>query len=114
MKSSKLSLLSLLLAVGTGTMSPDQAKATLDGMQDKDLRSAHSFVNALGGKQPRNTESIRQAISQTVCSERDWAIMSRRLIDGIHIEPLAEEFELSPRQVCYIVKRYKPLIMANI
>lgn len=52
MKSSKLSLLSLLLAVGTGTMSPDQAKATLDGMQDKDLRSAHSFVNALGGKQP--------------------------------------------------------------
>lgn len=37
--------------------------------------------------------------------ERDRRILKRRLIDGIHFEPLAEEFDLSTRQVKNIVYR---------
>lgn len=40
-------------------------------------------------------------------AERDRAIMKRRLLDGICFEPLAEEFDLSVRQVQNIV--YKNL-----
>lgn len=36
-------------------------------------------------------------------AERDRAVMRRRLIDGICFEPLAEEFDLSVRQVKNIV-----------
>lgn len=36
-------------------------------------------------------------------AERNRAILRRRLIDGICYEPLAEEFELSVRQVKNIV-----------
>lgn len=36
-------------------------------------------------------------------AERDRAIMRRRLIDGVCFEPLAEEFDLSVRQVKNIV-----------
>ena len=36
----------------------------------------------------------REAIEQTIHSERDRRIMIRRLIDGICYEPLAEEFDM--------------------
>lgn len=42
-------------------------------------------------------------IDEWVFSERDRAILKRRLLDGICVEPLAEEFELSVRQVNYIL-----------
>ena len=38
-------------------------------------------------------------------AERNRAIMKRRYIDGIRFEPLAEEFELSVRQVKRIVSK---------
>lgn len=38
-------------------------------------------------------------------AERNRAIMKRRYIDGIRFEPLAEEFELSVRQVKRIVRQ---------
>jgi len=40
-------------------------------------------------------------------AERNRAILKRRLLDGICYEPLAEEFDMSPRQVRNIV--YKGL-----
>lgn len=36
-------------------------------------------------------------------AERNRAILKRRLIDGICFEPLAEEFDISPRQCKRIV-----------
>ena len=36
-------------------------------------------------------------------AERNRKILKRRLIDGIYFEPLAEEFQLSVRQVKNIV-----------
>lgn len=38
-------------------------------------------------------------------AERDRLIMKRRLIDGICYEPLAEEFDLSVRQIKNIVRK---------
>lgn len=38
-------------------------------------------------------------------SERDRAILKRRLLDGVCYEPLAEEFDLSVRQIKNIVYR---------
>lgn len=42
-------------------------------------------------------------IDDWIFSERDRAILKRRLLDGICFEPLAEEFDLSVRQVKAIV-----------
>lgn len=37
--------------------------------------------------------------------ERNRKILKRRLIDGIYFEPLAEEFDMSTRQIKNIVHR---------
>ena len=47
--------------------------------------------------------NIERLIEEHIHSERDRAIMKRRLIDGICFEPLAEEFDLSVSQVKRIV-----------
>jgi hypothetical protein len=44
-----------------------------------------------------------QLIDEWIFSERDRAILKRRLLDGICFEPLAEEFDMSPRQMKNIV-----------
>lgn len=46
---------------------------------------------------------IARLIDEMIHSERDRAILKRRLIDGICFEPLAEEFDLSVVQVRRIV-----------
>lgn len=47
-------------------------------------------------------------------AERNRMIMKRRLVDGIRLEPLAEEFELSYRQIRYIVQRSEVIIFSHI
>ena len=44
-------------------------------------------------------------IDEWVFSERDRALLKRRLLDGICFEPLAEEFNLSVQQTKTIVYR---------
>lgn len=46
---------------------------------------------------------IERLIDEWILNERDRRILKRRLIDGIHFEPLAEEFDLSVRRVKTIV-----------
>lgn len=53
-------------------------------------------------------------IDEYVHSERDRALMKRRLIDGICFEPLAEEFDLSVRQVKSIVYKAENRIFKNM
>lgn len=48
---------------------------------------------------------ILTLIDEHIHSERDRKILKRRLVDGIYFEPLAEEFNLSTRQVKNIVYR---------
>lgn len=47
-------------------------------------------------------------------SERDRAILKRRLLDGVCYEPLAEEFDLSVRQVKNIVYRSETRLFKHI
>lgn len=42
-------------------------------------------------------------INEWIFSERDRSILKRRLLDGICFEPLAEEFDMSVRQIKNIV-----------
>lgn len=46
---------------------------------------------------------IEHLIDERILHERNRKIVKRRLLDGIRYEPLAEEFDLSVRQVKSIV-----------
>ena len=52
-----------------------------------------------------NTQLI-SLIDEWIKSERDREIMKRRLIDGITIERLAEEYDLSVKQAHRITIKY--------
>lgn len=53
-------------------------------------------------------------INEWIFNERDRAILKRRLLDGIHYEPLAEEFDLSVTQVKNIVYKSQEKLFAKI
>ena len=57
---------------------------------------------------------VAEAINEYIHSERDRAILKRSLIDGICFEPLAEEFNMSVRQVKNIVYRGQERIFAHL
>lgn len=54
-----------------------------------------------------SNSQISELIDEWIHSERDRAIMKRRLIDGLTHERLAEEFDMSVRQIKRII--YKNL-----
>lgn len=70
-------------------------------------------VHAVAVDDLSNTQ-IEIAIDEFIRSERDRAILKRRLIDGITFEKLAEEFDLSVRQVKTIVYRGRERVFAHI
>lgn len=53
-------------------------------------------------------------IDEWIFSERDRAILKRRLLDDICIEPLAEEFDMSVRQINYILREGKEKLFSKI
>ena len=57
---------------------------------------------------------IEYLIDEWIFSERDRAIAKRRLLDGIYYEPLAEEFDLSVRQVKKIVYKAQDTIYRHV
>ena len=56
---------------------------------------------------------IEELIEQWIMNERNRKIMKRRLIDGVHFEKLAEEFELSVTQVKNIVYKNRARILQH-
>ena len=66
------------------------------------------------GHREYTNSMIRELIAEHLHSERDRALLSRRLIDGITFERLAEEFELSPRQVRTIVHKCENILFRKI
>ena len=52
-----------------------------------------------------NTQ-LSAIIDEWIKNERDRKLMKRRLIDGVSLERLAEEFELSPKQAYRITNKY--------
>ena len=57
---------------------------------------------------------IREIIAEYIHSERDRAILERRLIDGITFEKLAEEFEISVSQVKRIIWKGSETIFRHL
>ena len=57
---------------------------------------------------------IEHIIDEWVHNERNRKIAKRRFLDGICYEPLAEEFDLSTRQVKNIVYRVERVIFSHI
>ena len=53
-------------------------------------------------------------IDEWIFSERDRAILKRRLLDGICFEPLAEEFDMSVRQIQKIVYKAQEKLLKHI
>lgn len=56
--------------------------------------------------------NLSNMIDDWIKNERDRAIMKRRLIDGITIERLAEEFELSVTQLNRILSKYYGMLQS--
>ena len=48
---------------------------------------------------------IKAIIDERIHSQRDREMLCRRLIDGIKLEPLAEEFDMSVRQCKTIIQK---------
>ena len=53
---------------------------------------------------------LEKLINEWILSERDRAIFKRRILDGITFERLAEEFDLSVRQVKNIVAKSEKIV----
>lgn len=53
-------------------------------------------------------------IDEWIFSERDRAILKRRLLDGICFEPLANEFDLSVQQVKNIVYKLQKQLFKKL
>ena len=57
---------------------------------------------------------ISALIDEWILSERDRSVLKRRLLDGVCYEPLAEEFDLSVRQIQRIVYKALGIISEHI
>lgn len=57
---------------------------------------------------------LTEAIDEWILNEKHRAILKRRLIDGICFEPLAEEFDMSPRQIKRIVYKAQETLFRHI
>jgi hypothetical protein len=61
-----------------------------------------------------SNSQIAVIIDEWIHSERDRTIMKRRLIDGVTFERLAEEFDMSVRQMKRIVYKSMDIISKHI
>jgi hypothetical protein len=57
---------------------------------------------------------LTEAIDEWILNEKHRAILKRRLIDGICFEPLAEEFDMSPRQIKRIVYKAQETLFRHL
>ena len=57
---------------------------------------------------------LNTAIDEWILNEKHRAILKRRLLDGICFEPLAEEFDMSVRQIKRIVYKEQEVLFRHI
>ena len=56
----------------------------------------------------------RELIAEHIHNERNRKILERRLIDGITFEKLAEEFDMSVRQMKNIVRKNEGILFKKL
>ena len=57
---------------------------------------------------------VREIIAEYIHSQRDRDLISKRLIDGVILEKLAEDFELSVSQVKRIVWKNQEIVFRHL
>ena len=58
--------------------------------------------------------AVARIIDEYIHSERDRAIIKRRLIDGISIERLSEEFDRSPRAMQRKIAKLQSVVFLHM
>lgn len=58
--------------------------------------------------------ALEHLINEWIFNERDRAIVKRRILDGVHYEHLAEEFDLSVQQTKSIVYKAHEILTKHI
>lgn len=61
-----------------------------------------------------SASEVRRIIDEYIFNEKYRDILKRRFVDGRTYEQLAEEFELSDRQIKNIVLKHSRLILKHI
>ena len=61
-----------------------------------------------------SNSALSATIDEWIKGERNREILKRRLIDRIHYEPLAEEFQLSVRQVKNIIYKQQQILFKHL
>lgn len=61
-----------------------------------------------------SNSEYQEAIDEWIHSERDRAILKRRLIDGIKFEALSEEFDLSTRHTKALVYKLEMKLFKHL
>ena len=61
-----------------------------------------------------SNDAVERSINLYIHSIRDREVLKRRLIDGVRYERLAEEFEMSVRQIKNIVYKGERIIFKKI
>lgn len=61
-----------------------------------------------------SNSQLSELIDEWVKGERNRAILKRRLIDCICYEPLAEEFNLSSKQIKNIIYKQQTILFKHI
>ena len=61
-----------------------------------------------------SNSQIREVIAEWIHNERDRRILERRLIDGITFERMAEEFDMSDRQMRRIVYKLQEQLFKHL
>lgn len=57
---------------------------------------------------------LERLVDEWIFSERDRRIFKRRLLDGITYERLAEEFDMSVRQIKNIVAKSERVVYSHL
>ncbi len=61
-----------------------------------------------------SNSAVNRVIDEYIHSSRDRQILKRRYIDGIHFEPLAEEFDMSVSQIKRVIHRHEYTIFDHL
>lgn len=61
-----------------------------------------------------SNSEIANIIDEYIHNQKHRAIMKRRYIDGICFEPLAEEFDLSTKQIKNIIYKNEDTILKHL
>ncbi len=79
----------------------------MERAKESEERSKPDFENI-------SNSELEKLIDEWVRSERDRKILKRRLIDGICYEPLADEMDMSVRQIKNIVSKAEAKLFKHL